>query len=123
MQGAYYVVRTEQQRKNAADNVLSQPISPAFTVQCKPYKPPKTYPQLEKIHAMIKDVALHLGKDDRMVKIDVKSKFGVYHVYSSAIDGERQVIFKSFADYTREELSSAVQGLEVWCSENGIRLN
>ena len=123
MQGKYYkVIYDEDQKKNAANYVLAQPTSPAFSVQCKLFRPPKTLAQLKKIHAMIDDIAKHLKKDKRTVKIDVKVAFGVYHVYTSSIDGSRQVILKSFEDYSREELLTTISALEVWCQEKNINI-
>lgn len=120
MQGQFYVVLNDEQRKRAADYAMSYQCDGAYMVQCKPYKPPKTYPQLQKIHAMIRDIASFKGMLEPQVKTDVKREFGVVIVYTSAIDGERKARLKSLADYSREELCATLQKLEVWCAENQI---
>lgn len=122
MTGEFYICRNKEQRENACRWVMQYPDDTVM-VKVGKYKAPKSHPQLEKIHAMIRDIAVHMEVPEEQVKGEIKVKFGVTIVYTSIIDGTRKARLKSFADYTRKEMTATIEALQVWCAEQGIRLS
>lgn len=66
----------------------------------------KTTGQLAKIHAMIREIAGFTGNDFDDIKDEVKRKAGLYVVKGTA---EHQTELKSFAQCSKEELSTAIE--------------
>ena len=77
-----------------------------------------TLPQLAKLHAMIRELALHIGEPFEDMKLLVKDKAGL--CLSREVAGKEYFLAKSFGECSREELSLAIQaaidiGISVNC--------
>jgi hypothetical protein len=77
-----------------------------------------TLPQLAKLHAMIRELALHIGEPFEDMKLLVKDKAGL--CLSREVAGKEYFLAKSFGECSREELSLAIQaaidiGISVSC--------
>ena len=77
-----------------------------------------TLPQLAKLHAMIRELALHIGEPFEDMKLLVKDKAGL--CLSREVAGKEYFLTKSFGECSREELSLAIQaaidiGISVSC--------
>jgi hypothetical protein len=66
-----------------------------------------TLPQLAKVHAMIKQLAIHVGETFSDMKLLVKDKAGL--CLAREVSGKEYFIPKSFAECSKEELSLAIQ--------------
>ncbi len=66
-----------------------------------------TLPQLAKIHAMIKQLSMHIGETVENMKLLVKDKAGL--CIAREVAGKEYFLAKSFGDCSREELSLAIQ--------------
>ena len=77
-----------------------------------------TLPQLAKLHAMIRELALHIGEPFEDMKLLVKDKAGL--CLAREVAGKEYFLAKSFGECSREELSLAIQaaidiGISVSC--------
>lgn len=77
-----------------------------------------TLPQLAKLHAMIRELALHVGEPFSDMKLLVKDKAGL--CLAREVSGKEYFLAKSFGECSREELSLAIQaaidiGISVNC--------
>jgi hypothetical protein len=77
-----------------------------------------TLPQLAKLHAMIRELALHVGEPFDNMKLLVKDKAGL--CLAREVAGKEYFLAKSFGECSREELSLAIQaaidiGISVNC--------
>lgn len=77
-----------------------------------------TLPQLAKLHAMIRELALHVGESFSDMKLLVKDKAGL--CLAREVSGKEYFLAKSFGECSREELSLAIQaaidiGISVNC--------
>lgn len=77
-----------------------------------------TIPQLAKLHAMIRELSLHVGEPFEDMKILVKDKAGL--CLARQVSGKEYFLAKSFGECSREELSLAIQaaidiGISVNC--------
>ena len=77
-----------------------------------------TLPQLAKLHAMIRELALHIGESFSDMKLLVKDKAGL--CLAREVSGKEYFLAKSFGECSREELSLAIQaaidiGISVNC--------
>ena len=77
-----------------------------------------TLPQLAKLHAMIRELALHIGEPFEDMKLLVKDKAGL--CLARQVAGKEYFLAKSFGECSREELSLAIQaaidiGISVSC--------
>jgi hypothetical protein len=77
-----------------------------------------TIPQLAKLHAMIRELALYLGEPFEDMKLLVKDKAGL--CLAREVSGKEYFLAKSFGECSREELSLAIQaaidiGVNVNC--------
>ena len=77
-----------------------------------------TLPQLAKLHAMIRELSLHVGEPFSDMKLLVKDKAGL--CLSREVSGKEYFLAKSFGECSREELSLAIQaaidiGISVNC--------
>lgn len=66
-----------------------------------------TLPQLAKLHAMIKDLALHVGESVENMKLLIKEKAGLCIIRN--VSGKEYFLAKSFGECSKEELSLAIQ--------------
>mgnify|MGYP006271016399 FL=1 len=66
-----------------------------------------TLPQLAKIHAMIKQLATHIGESVENMKLLVKDRAGL--CIAREVSGKEYFLAKSFGDCSKEELSLAIQ--------------
>ena len=66
-----------------------------------------TLPQLAKIHAMIKQLATHIGESVENMKLLVKDRAGL--CIAREVSGKEYFLAKSFGDCSRDELSLAIQ--------------
>jgi len=77
-----------------------------------------TLPQLAKLHAMIRELALHIGEPFEDMKLLVKDKAGL--CLAREVAGKEYFLAKSFGECSREELALAIQaainiGISVSC--------
>lgn len=77
-----------------------------------------TLPQLAKLHAMIRELALHIGESFEDMKLLIKDKAGL--CLAREVAGKEYFLAKSFGECSREELSLAIQaaidiGISVNC--------
>jgi hypothetical protein len=71
-----------------------------------------TLPQLAKLHAMIKQLATHIGETAENMKLLVKDRAGL--CIAREVSGKEYFLAKSFGDCSKEELSLAIQAaLEI----------
>jgi hypothetical protein len=76
-----------------------------------------TLPQLAKLHAMIRELALHVGEPFDNMKLLVKDKAGL--CLAREVSGKEYFLAKSFGECSREELSLAIQAaLDIGISVN-----
>jgi hypothetical protein len=66
-----------------------------------------TLPQLAKLHAMIRELATHIGETAENIKLLVKDKAGL--CIAREVSGKEYFLAKSFAECSKEELSLAIQ--------------
>ena len=66
-----------------------------------------TLPQLAKLHAMIKELSMHIGETVENLKLLVKDKAGL--CISREVSGKEYFLAKSFGECSKEELSLAIQ--------------
>lgn len=64
--------------------------------------PNGTAPQIARVHAMIRELAIHTGYGFNDMKNNVKQRCGLY------IEKNGEEYYKSFADCSREQLSLAI---------------
>jgi hypothetical protein len=77
-----------------------------------------TLPQLAKLHAMIRELSLHIGEPFENMKLLIKDKAGL--CLAREVSGKEYFLAKSFGECSREELSLAIQaaidiGVSVSC--------
>ena len=76
-----------------------------------------TLPQLAKLHAMIRELALHVGEPFDNMKLLVKDKAGL--CLAREVAGKEYFLAKSFGECSREELSLAIQAaIDIGVSVN-----
>ena len=61
-----------------------------------------TVPQMARVHAMIRELALHTGYAFHEMKNTVKQRSGLY------VEKDGEEYYRSFADCSREQLSLAI---------------
>jgi len=66
-----------------------------------------TLPQLAKLHAMIKQLATHIGETAENMKLLIKDRAGL--CIAREVSGKEYFLAKSFGECSREELSLAIQ--------------
>lgn len=66
-----------------------------------------TLPQLAKLHAMIRDLSIHIGESVENMKLLVKDRAGL--CVARSVSGKEYFLAKSFGDCSREELSLAIE--------------
>ena len=76
-----------------------------------------TLPQLAKLHAMIRELALHVGEPFDNMKLLVKDRAGL--CLAREVAGKEYFLAKSFGECSREELSLAIQAaIDIGVSVN-----
>ena len=76
-----------------------------------------TLPQLAKLHAMIRELALHVGEPFDNMKLLVKDRAGL--CLAREVSGKEYFLAKSFGECSREELSLAIQAaIDIGVSVN-----
>jgi len=89
-----------------------------YTLTIQKFHRPRTLDQNAKIHAMIRDIALHTGYTESRMKDIVKAEFGPIAV---AKVGNRIVEApEGTADYTIQEMSEFVEHMFVLGAEIGV---
>jgi len=73
--------------------------------------------QISKVHACIRQIAKELGYSFDDMKSMIKMKSGL-----TFLDGEDNVINKSFAECSKDEMSLTIQTCEDMARDNGIIL-
>jgi len=68
-----------------------------------------TLPQLAKIHALLKQLATHIGETVENMKLLVKDKAGL--CIAREVSGKEYFLAKSFGECSKEELSLAIQAI------------
>lgn len=66
-----------------------------------------TLPQLAKLHAMIKQLATHIGETAENMKLLIKDRAGL--CIAREVAGKEYFLAKSFGECSKEELSLAIQ--------------
>ena len=79
-----------------------------------------TLPQLAKLHAMIKQLATHIGETAENMKLLVKDRAGL--CIAREVSGKEYFLAKSFAECSREELSLAIQAAQEIGQEVNLHL-
>jgi len=69
-----------------------------------------TLPQLAKLHAMIKQLATHIGETAENMKLLVKDRAGL--CIAREVSGKEYFLAKSFAECSKDELSLAIQAAQ-----------
>lgn len=92
-------------------------------VSVKAYKPPKTPPQLAKIHAMCRDFGISQGYDLETAKAWVKDEL-IYVRFTDKKDGSGVIaIRKSFGNETKEGMSILIDRLYALAIEWNVELS
>jgi hypothetical protein len=73
--------------------------------------------QISKLHASIRQIAFELGNSFDDIKSIIKLKTGLIHN-----DDKGNVVEKSFADCTKEEISLAIETCQDLANQQGIML-
>ena len=66
-----------------------------------------TLPQLAKLHVMLKQLSMHIGKTVENMKLLVKDRAGL--CIAREVAGKEYFLAKSFGDCSRDDLSLAIQ--------------
>ena len=117
-------VDTEDQAKvvyNAIVNRLKREKR-ALTIAVTHYKKAKTYPQLEKVHGMIRDFAISQSRSMQDMKDLLKFHVGYTRIISMK-NGKSREVPKSFADATRDELSTIIDQLITLAIDYDVELS
>lgn len=118
MEGIHWVIRTYEQLQNLREHIGK--LEPPFSAKIGPVQSPKTRRQIAYMHSLCNALAAHHQADPREAKKDAKVEFGVVIVSTSIITGARTARLKSFADYTKEEATAFISGMEAHLDENSI---
>jgi hypothetical protein len=118
MQGQHWVVRTEEQRKNAIRHLQEAPLP--LAAKFGPIVHPKTGKQIRYAHSLCGALAAYKQVAPQVAKKDAKIAYGVITVCSSVITGDRTARLKSFADYSKEEMEAFITQMEQYLTEEGI---
>jgi hypothetical protein len=101
-----------------ADRLAAGPLM----VTVAPFKEPKTNPQLEKVHAMIREFSVSQSRSMHDMKDLLKFHLGYTRLISMR-NGKTREVPKSFADATKEELSQFIEQLTVLAIEYNVELS
>ncbi len=76
-----------------------------------------TLAQLAKFHATVRDLSIESGQDPQEIKDLIKEEIGL-----TKVDGDGNVVLKSFKECTKEELMLAISQAVKYADMLGIRL-
>lgn len=85
------------------------------------YEEPKTNPQLDHIHAIIKDFAIHQQISEKHAKARAKIYLNYYEMVETKEKGEIPVL-KSFGKASKKLLSEFIEQLIALAFEYGVEL-
>lgn len=122
-----YNIRNPADKKKVIDKIDQLSYSDGWQVEITKFKERKTLPQLKTIHMHIRetqdffrDSAGKFYTDDQL-KDWIKSLFGIVEIYETPTGKRKR--YKSFADYTCEEMSKLIDDYMNYCvSELGLYL-
>jgi hypothetical protein len=118
MEGQHWIVRNEDQRKNAMRQL--ERLNTPFAAKFGPVHSPKTTKQIRYAHSLCNALAAYKQVSPEIAKRDAKVEFGVVVVCTSIITGDRGARLKSFADYTREEMEVFITQMTAYLDMNLI---
>lgn len=96
-------------------------ISDADNYECilQKYDPPRTLPQNDRVHPMIRAVAQWMGQGERETRYDLCREYRVKEIMG--VDGVmREVPWKTTSEMTKSEMSEFQEWLAGWMGINGI---
>jgi hypothetical protein len=104
------------------DAIIAKMRDYAFPFQIKfgEVKSPKTRKQLKYKHSMCSALAAYRQVAPEVAKRDAKVAFGVVTLCTSIITGDRQLIEKSFGDYSKNESIAFISAMECYLIEENI---
>jgi len=73
-----------------------------------------TLAQLAKVHAGIRDIALHTGQDVEDIKVLIKKRMGLFFT------NDTEYYIKSFGDCSKDELGKAIDEVTKLGEELGV---
>jgi len=91
-------------------------------VAVKAYKRSKTLPQLQKVHALLRDFAISGGRSMEDTKVILKFHIGYTRIVPMK-NGKHREVPKSFGDATIEELSVIIDQLITLAIEWNVELS
>lgn len=92
-----------------------------LTLTIGPYKEEKTNPQLQKIHAIIRDFSVSQSRSMRDMKDLLKFHLGYTRVISMT-NGKMREVPLSFADASKDEMTGMIDQLIVLAIEYNVEL-
>lgn len=112
-----FVVRKEQDYLRGLDALRPHLDGKPYTVTIEKFKRPRTKPQNAKLHAMIRDMALHCGYPEPQMKDIVKAEFAPMKTVKI---GDREVaIPKGTSEMSVDEISDLMESLYAIGAEIG----
>lgn len=118
MSSLRYAVRTRQ-NKYAVLEALDKAQFP-YLVEIKPLTPPKTLSQIKYAHSLCGSLAEHHKVSLDKAKRDAKAEFGIVEIATSILTGDRSARLKSFAEYSKDELTAFITAMEMHLDTNHI---
>jgi len=99
-----YPLFTEKQRALAAEAILNTPDKPKMECVYRPYRPRRSGLQNDKFHAMVGEVAKHIGYLPDEMKGVIKWKFKI----------------KRTSELNKMQMADLIEQLYVWGSHLGV---
>ena len=87
-------------------------------IECKLYRPPRTLSQNAKLHAMIGELANHIGYSASELKDWLKWEYGAKKFFR--FGSHEKLIPKSTAEYTKLEMIDFIDQVDRLAIENGF---
>ncbi len=89
-----------------------------YTVSFVPFKRPRSLDQNAKLHAMLRDLSMHTGYTEKMMKELVKAQFGP--LTTIQVGGKSRAFPKETSEYSVDEMSDLIEhiyklGAEIGC--------
>jgi len=116
--GISWVIRNPEQLANFIQMAQQMPLP--FHGQIKQPSHPKTLQQSRYAHSLTNSLAAYAQCAPEVAKKDAKVAYGVTIVCTSVVTGDRSARLKSFADYSKDELSGFITAMEAHLDERGI---
>lgn len=114
------VVRTEEQLRRAGRAIARQYTAHkegGILIEFGPYKPPKTYRQMSKLHSMLHEIAAHTGDTFDSVRTDFKELYGPRE--TSKIDPSKTYP-RSWKKLSKEEAGALIERAYQLGAELGV---